>query len=579
MDYLVEVFDTARRRIAAFHDVPLLEATRSLPDRPDRIRGILPGRVPALGYGCRVRVSVGGRFFCEAEVTRLEPQWGDTRKLILERYVNFHEVIVFEAERRVEAANTTVKRASTGREISALIKDLVNHAPGPIHYRVAHAAYPDGARREHQKFLARRTPENELQVGGIATGQWVGAGRIDASGAFARDGDTVSGLVVDGAPWPDLRLMLIDCEELSRNGHAVDRHPEVADWTDDRYNASGYRLRAEAARDALQALIDTHGIEYIELNPHRDASGAFDDRVDAYGRYLGLIFGGGQCFNAAMVEQGHADVYLYEEGRYLDPDLQLKDFYSYAGPCEDSVETTTVNLAALDFTGGVLEAVAALAYAAGGYVWSVDHDFALSSRKVERPDRVLFYRARDMTVGYGSNSQDVANIVGFEGSPFGAPLAKTYSRGESIDAYGARYRSLDCFSISREEDADRLVAGLLDDLAYPEPAGFVTFFRGEAGIAVGDVVELRGKPLRRFEAPLPGEWGGRFDGGLVGRVARVTHRFTGRQVATTLGLTSPLRSVGNPLSYLVRSQPGPAMLYQFRLDDATVGPDLGFHLD
>lgn len=579
MDYRIEVFDAAGRRIAAYDDVPLLEATRALPDRPDCILGMLPGRVPALGHGCRVRVCVEGQTFCEGRVTRLAPQWGDARKLILDRYVGFHEVIAFEAESEPDEANTTVTRACTGREAGALVKDLINHASGPVHYRVRHGAYPEGARREHEKFLARKTPGNELETGGIATGQWVGANRIDASAAYAKDGDTIAGLVVDGVPWPDLRLMMIDSEELSRNSHAAGRHPEVADWTDERYNASGYRLRAEAARDALQALIDTRGIGYVELNPHRDAAGAFDDRIDAYGRYLGLVFGGDECFNAAMVEQGLADVYLYSEGRYLDPALQLKDFYSYAGPAEESVETTDASLWAWDFSGGVLEAVAALAYAAGGYVWSVEPDLAVSFRRVERPDHVVFYRARDMSVGFGSDSAGLGNIIGFEGSPFLGALEKTYSRGESIDAYGHRYRHFGFFSISREEDADRLVAGLLDDVAYPQPAGFITFFSGDAAIRTGDVVEIRDGPVRRLDPALPNEWGGRFTGRLVGRAGRVTHRFSGRHVSTTVELTSPLRSVENPLSYIVRSQPGPASLYQFRLDDAIVGADLGFHLD
>ena len=59
----------------------------------------------------------------------------------------------------------------------------------------------------------------------------------------------------------------------------------------------------------------------------------------------------------------------------------------------------------------------------------------------------------------------------------------------------------------------------------------------------------------------------------------ITHEFRGRLVTTTAGLTSPLRSVDDPLSFIVREQASAESLFQFRLDEKTVGLDLGYHLD
>ena len=70
-----------------------------------------------------------------------------------------------------------------------------------------------------------------------------------------------------------------------------------------------------------------------------------------------------------------------------------------------------------------------------------------------------------------------------------------------------------------------------------------------------------------------------FTGKLVGRVKSLTHEFRGRLVTTKARLTSPLRSVDNPISFIVRGQPLAETLFQFRLDEATVGLDLGYHLD
>jgi hypothetical protein len=158
-------------------------------------------------------------------------------------------------------------------------------------------------------------------------------------------------------------------------------------------------------------------------------------------------------------------------------------------------------------------------------------------------------------------------------------LEKTYRRSASIDEYDFRAARLSYFSISEEADADKLAKGLLDDLAYPEPCGFVTFYRGDPSVRLGDIVELRDGPLRRLEREISGEWGGRFTGKLVGRVKQVTHRFSGKEVSTTAWLTSPLRSVVSPLSLAVRNQESSASLYQFRLDEASVGLDMGYHLD
>lgn len=579
VDYRIEIYDTWGRRIAAYDEVPLLEVTRSQPDNADRIRGLLPPGVTDLSPGYQVRVFTGGELFCQGPVTWLGPQWSDTRKLILDRYVYFREAIEFEAERAAGVGNTLVARAYINREISDIVKDVINSALGAVHYLVAHTGYPDGAQREYAKFSARKTTANELEVGGISAGQWVGSNRIDAGNAYAKDGDTLAGLVVDGAAWPDVRLLMIDAEETSPNSHAVKRHPEVAGWPDDRYNSSGYKLAGDAAKAALQDLMDTKGIDYIELNPHRNAAGEFDDRVDVYGRYIALVCGGGECFNAALVEQGHADVYLYQEGKYHVPEMALKDFYSYVGEHADSIAYAGEILANLDVRNGVFEVLTALAYAADGFVWSVDPDLAVAFRPADGPDRVLFFDPTVLGVTLGSAVDSLANILYLEGNPFVGPFTKTYYRQASIDEYGVSARNLSYFSMSLEEDADKLVAGILDDLGYPEPSGSVMFLHGDASVQVGDLVELRGGALRRLEREVCGEWGSRFPGKLPARAKSVTHRFTGKTVCTIVTLTSPLRSVSNPLSYMVRSQPGASALYQFRLDDATVGLDRGYHLD
>lgn len=579
VDYQVEIYDTWGRRLAAFDEVPLLDVVRRAPDEADTIAGMLPETVADLGHAYRICVRIGGAVFCEAYVDRLEPSWGDIQRLILDRYVTFHEVIEVEAQRSARDGNTEVDWPYKNRRIDTIVKHAINSAPGAVHYLVSHGAYPEGAHREYVKFLGRKTTGNELEVGGISQGQWVGANRMDLSGAYAKDGDTISGLVVDGKSWPDLRLLLIDCEETSRNFHAFVRHPETSSWTDDEYEASGYWLRGQAAKTALQSLLDEKGLDFIELNPHQNESGEYDDRVDAYGRYIGLVYGGGECFNASLVELGHADVYLYQGGKYHVPEMELKDFFSYLGETENSVDAADALLTRLDASGGIYELLTMLAYAAGGYVWSVSHDLAVRFRKAEIPDHVFAFDPVQLGVTLRSRSSELANALYFSGNPLVGTLNETYTRSASIDAFGFSARQLEYFGLTHEADSALLAEGLLDDLAYPEPCGEIEFFQGNSNVRVGDIVEVRGLPLRRLDRAVEGEWGGRFEGRLIGRVREIRHRFSGGRVSTRVRLTSPLRSVSDPLSFMVRSQPGEHILYQFRLDDAEVGVDMGFHLD
>jgi endonuclease YncB( thermonuclease family) len=579
MRYQVELLDPWGRRRAAYDRVDLLEVVQGRVDEQALIRGLLPVDAPEVGPAWRIRVSVGNAPPVEAVITRVGPVWSDVRKLVLDRYVNYLELLEFEAASPENAGNAPVSRAYTNQSVSAMVRDVINSARGPIHYWVDHTAYPDGAQREYAKFSERKTDENELEVGGIAVGDWVGGARIDASGASAKDGDTIQGLVVDGEAWPEIRLMMIDAEESARNSHAISRHPEVAGWDSARYLRSGYKLRADAATARLQALIDTKGIDYIELNPHKDATGAYDDRVDAYDRYLGLIYGGGECFNAALVEEGLADVYLYDGGRYHVPEMALKDFYSYVGAHSNSIESAEETLTQFDATGGVLEVLTALAYVAGGYTFCVDGDLGVMFRKPVLPDHALFFDPLLYGVELGASTVDLGNYLFVEGNPLSGAVAMGFSRGESITAYGFASRRLTYFSLTREDDAEKLADGVLADLAYPEPSGEVICFGGHDRVRVGDVLELRGAPLQRRTEELPAEWDGRFTGKIVAGVRSVRHRMYGRTVETSLQLGSPLRSVSAPLSYIVRSQESASSLFAFRFDDIRVGLDMGFHLD
>lgn len=448
MNYRIELLDSWGRRRAVFDEVPLLEVTLNGPDQPDRIRGMLPDSIRNAGPGYVLKIYMDDAVIAEAEVCELLPEWGERRKLILDKYVTFHKVVEVGAERRKDTVAGAVSCIWANQPVSTIVRDAVNSALGPIHYTVEHAGYPDGAMREFDKFSARKWSGNELEVNGISTGQWAGPARIDASAAYAKDGDTIAGLVVDGAPWPDLRLTMIDCEELERNSHAIARHPEVADWTDEEYLLSKYRLDAEGARDALQDLIDTHGIDYIELNPHRDAGGNYDNRVDAYGRYIGLVYGNGLCFNAALVELGNAEVFLYEDGRYLVPGMALKEFYSYQTVCEDSIADATTVLANFDFSGSLAELLTAMAYVGQGYVWSVDGANAVCFRPATTIDRIYYYDKHRLSVALGSANGGLVNVLHLSGNPVAGSVNATFSRAESVKHYGESEDSLEFFAVT-----------------------------------------------------------------------------------------------------------------------------------
>lgn len=579
MNYAIEIIDAWGRRRAWFDQVPLLEAERGNPDQPTTIRGLLPRALGEIGPGCRLRVYAEGQLFAEAPVRATAPEWGQRSKLILDKLVPQREVLTVDAASDPSRINTRVRRTYHHHAVDAIVRDLVQAAPGPLHCAVAHDAYPLGATREYLKFIARKGPENELFAASIAEGDWAGGARVDASAAYAKDGDTIAGLKVDGVAWPDLRLMMVDCEETSRNSHAFKRHPETEFWTSDEYNRSPYKLRADAAKAHLQALIDTHGIDYLELNPHRGPSGAFDDRVDAYGRYIGLVYGGTRCFNADLVEAGHADVYLYEDGAYHVPEMALKDYFSYRAPAWESTQSASATLESFDARGGVLELVAALAYAAGGYTFRVDARDTLHFERADQPHHVLHYDATRMDLRLGRSDEGLCNVLYVAGNPLQGGLERTRTRGESIDEYGMAARRLEYFALHTAADLQRLGDGLLHDLAYPAVMGELRISGGMPGVEPGHLLELRGAPLRRVERELPGEFDGLFTGALVVRAAAVSHRFAGHQAETRIRLGPPLRSVSDPLAYLIRSQPGASALFEFRLDDSGVALDLGYHLD
>jgi len=579
MNYTIEIIDAWGRRRAWFEQTPLLEAVRRTPDQPDEIRGLLPKEIAEIGPGCTVRVLLDGQRFAEATVSSTAPEWGDNSKLILDKLVPLHEIVAFEAKTDPVVLNQRVARSYTNREISTIVQDLVQAAPGPLHYKVAHAAYPDGALREYTKFLARKTPENELPLFGLGEGDWVGGARIDTTDAYAKDGDTIAGVKVDGVAWPDLRLLMIDCEETSRNSHTFKLHPETEFWTDAEYAGSGYKLQAEAAKTHLQGLLDTHGISHIELNPHRGASGNYDDRVDAYGRYIALIYGGTRCFNADMVEAGHADIYLYENGKNHVPEMALKDYYSYTAPNSDSVVPSDTMLEAFDANGGAMESLATLAYAAQGFALRVDAAHAITFAPADTPQHVVYYDPQRMNLRLGRDVAGVANVLYLAGNPLYGGLEKTCTRGESIDEYGVHTRRLEYFSLRNTADLSALGTGILDDLAYPEVMGELECLGGWVDVQPGDCIELRGAPIRRIERELPDEYGGAFTGKLVARALEVAHRFAGTRVLTRVKLGPPMRSVLDPLAYMTRSQPVASALFEFRLDDPAAALDLGFHLD
>jgi hypothetical protein len=236
-------------------------------------------------------------------------------------------------------------------------------------------------------------------------------------------------------------------------------------------------------------------------------------------------------------------------------------------------------MGSFDVSCGVLEGAAALAYAAGAYLASVDAGGALRFRPARAPDRVVCFNALEHGVTLGSDSAQLVNSLRFNGHPLAGGAGFTRSRPDSVDAFGLRERSLDYVALSRSDDAARLVSGFLADLAYPATTGALTFFRGDAALAVGDLVELRGAPLRRLDRELPEEWDGIFTGRRIARVDELTHRFSGCEAATTARLGPPLRSVENPLAYIVRNAPSPAALFGLRLDDGGALLDSSHRLD
>ena len=551
MDYVVEVFDAYGLRRNQFDRVPLVEVSTRLPGRPQRIRGMLPSMTP-LRPGDRIRVWLDGALAADAPVTRVEPEWGDQRKLVIDRYLSFHELLAFEAVTDGTLTDSRVSGSFFNRTVAQLAKAYINRAPGSVHYTVKHTGYPEGAEREFAKFEARRTEANELETGGVEAGDWADGPRIGVSNAYAKDGRTIAGLVVDGVSWPDLRLLMVGAES-----------PE---------------LSGKAAREALQARLDNDGVDFIELNPYRDALGQAVGRLDSEGRYLGMVFGAGRCFNAAQIELGHGRTLLHEDGAILPPALRLKEFYSYERETEASIAPLEQMLKTFHADGPLEAALTVLAYAAGA-VWSVDERGAVTLRKPECADHVAFHNASVTVVAWSADGGDAVNRINAEANPMASGVAKLYERLASMAVVGVREAALTLPAVSHEADLDAIVNGLLDDAAYPERVGHVQWLRGNSGVRAGDLIEARNAPVRRIDAPIDGEWSGRYADRLVARAASVTHRLAGRHVATTAALTSPLRSVMNPLASVRRSHPRREALAEFRLDDEHVGLDMGYHLD
>lgn len=579
MEYMVEIVDRDGVRVARIPSVPLMEVACGGPDENDRIEGLLPVTLERFGVGYTVRVYLDGRLVTWGTVIEVGPAWGDVRRLIADQYVNFQELLSFIAVREWGNGNRRAAARFENARVDDMVRGTINRARGPVHYTVAHDAYPDGAVREYEKFAARMAVSDPLPAGGIDSGQWVDAWRIDATAAYAKDGDTVAGLVVDGEAWPDLRLMLIDCEETSLNSHAISRHPEVADWDATRYARSVYGQRAAAATERLQELIDTKGFDLIELNPHQDASGTYDDRVDAYGRYIGLIFGSGECFNAALVEDGLADVYLYEDGRYHVPEMALKDFFSYTGVHEDSIAACTRVVGAFENRGGLLEALTALTAFGDGYVFHLGADRVVRFRPGWQVDSVVELEPVRLGVSLGHTTDGMANLLRIVGNPADGTVDDYHADDDSIDALGTAFRYFAYFALRNEADAAQLGQGLLRDLAWPTRVGRVLFYRGVSTVDPGALLEFRGDALVERDPPVGAAWTEDLGGRFVGRVRRVVHRVAGDTVETQLDLTSPYRSVAAPLTFITRSQDSLSAFFEFRLDDEVTGLDAGYHLD
>ncbi|MFC1735125.1 thermonuclease family protein [Candidatus Hydrogenedentota bacterium] len=579
MNYEIRIRDEWGRRCSVLRDVPLLEISTGFVTENSYVRGLLASKDLRVGHNYVLEVYLDGRRECEVEVKTVTPTYGDSKKLILDKYIDFSSMVSVSGEMDWDELNGLVGQAYTNMTVSEIAKDVITLAPSDLHYYVAHDVYPDGAERESAKFLARRPGLSEFPVGSIASGEYVSGARINFSGAYAKDGDTIAGLVVDGVAWPDVRLMMIDAEETSLNSHALKLHPEVATWSDAKYNKSGYKFRADKSTAALQDLLDTNGIDYIELNWHVDALGDYDDRVDSYGRYVGLIYGGDECFNAAMVELGHSDPYLYESGRYHPREMRLKEYFSYSDVHVDSIEASGTVVSSLDAMNGMYEVLTTLAYMEDGWVWRVDVNHGVSMGPAARIDRVVRYDPRKHGLSLETRGTEVRNQVWFLGNPVSGQISKTYSNQESIDMLGTAPAQLQLFSLSLEEDADLLLSGLLEDVAYPGPSGHVRFIEGDTASQVGDLLEIRGEAIERTTPEISGEWGSRFAGRNVFAIKRKRVFLRGKRTETYYYLTSPVRSVDAPLSYIVRGQPREDEFFQFRLDDAAVGLDMGFHLD
>ncbi len=577
MEYVIEIFDAFGLRRHRFNRVPLVEISSHLPGRPQRVRGMLPSMTP-LRPGDRVRVWLDGALAADADVTRVDPEWGDQRKLVIDRYLSFHELLAFEAVSGQSLLDSRVTASLFNRSVTELAKEYVNRATGRIHYTVEHTGYPEGAEREYAKFQARRMGVNELEAGGIEHGDWVGASRIDASNAYAKDGRTIAGLVVDGAPWPDLRLLMVEAESPERDSDAIARHPEVAHWSDATYASSGYALAGAAAKEALQARIENDGIVYVELNPCRDVFGQTIGRIDEDGRLLGMIFGAGRCFNAAQVELGHGRTLLHANGAILPPALRLKEFFSYERKTESSIAALDQVLKTFHADGPLEAALTVLAYAAGA-VWSVNERGVITMRRADRADHVTFHDPSDTAVAWSADARGVVNAIDAEANPAHSGVGKTYERPASVAILGCSKAAVTLAAVSHEADLDAVINGMLDDLAYPERTGHIVWLRGNAAVRPGNLVEIRNPPVERVDAPIEGEWGGRYAEQLMARVASVTHRLAGRHVQTKAKLTSPLRNGANPVASLRRAHPGRETMAAFRLDDEHVGLDMGYHLD
>lgn len=572
MNLRIELWDTLQQRIAVFSEAISLEATHRLPDKADTLECALP-HVDNFGPGCTLKVYVNNTPMQCYTVTDTRFHWDADFQPEYNTRPPLRDVMHVQAEAKSVYGNAHIRHAYINITLEEAFLDSINRVPGPVHYLIEHDAYPDGAIREYEKMIARCTSDNALQTGSISEGQWVGADRIDASDAYAKDGDTISGLKVDGILWPDVRLMMIDTEETSLNNHTYKRHPETTLWSSERYENSGYKVVADRAKAFLQQLLDTKGISHIELNPHRNSIGAFDDRVDAYGRYIGRVFGNGECFSAALVEQGLADVYLYEDGSYLVPEHHSKDFFSYTKANTKSYPSMDTDIHALDLDGDIIEVLTLLAYLCEGKAFFLSPEMGVTIKDADLFDHEYRYAAHKMEVVSGFTDKDIANTITLSGNPLVSPGSVTLTDEESSNAYGKHGASIEAHWLGNDTDKQRLATALLQDVAYPAPAITVTFFEGAPELQSGDLVSITGAPLDRYARKLSGEWGNTFETTILGRVAEVRHFMKGKDAWTQATLSAPLRSIAAPLTLLRRIGSADDSLFALRLDEALAGLD------